>query len=372
MCESKRAEFVDCGSRRPCDKAWCLATDLKCVKRGDCRPTPSAVWHVDRRLTVSRLLPGSGTLLLSCSFFTLKVSSSDVDGGRLGFWLSLSVQGRPRKLVSVGLSLLLRGTVALALKALLLLLLLLLFFPSAQREPSVVKAVGMWACFRAVSPPLGPSHRRSPDPCASNVNNPAFPGPGGEGRVSKSGATVSNTARFNRESAQSLRNFGPFESESPQVLFCFLWLYIWLLRGYFGRTLMKDFFVVLVVLFCYFKFGWCCPARPVDARQVRIDLSSFIPWLVWFSIRTSKFKYSRSNLDVVRSSLTFDLESLKMLHKSTTTKSSDYNFPILIIFAYSLICFFIFFQPHFVYVEEPLHFVNYCESSNTKLDLSVI
>lgn len=95
------------------------------------------------------------------------------------------------------------------------------FFPSAQREPSVVKAVGMWACFRAVSPPLGPSHRRSPDPCASNVNNPAFPGPGGEGRVSKNGATVSNTARFNRESAQSLRNFGPFESESPQVLFCF-------------------------------------------------------------------------------------------------------------------------------------------------------
>lgn len=134
MCESKRAEFVDCGSRRPSDKAWCLATDLKCVKRGDCRPTPSAVWHVDRRLTVSRLLPGSGTLLLSCSFFTLKVSSSDVDGGRLGFWLSLSVQGRPRKLVSVGLSLLLRGTVALALKALLLLLLLLFSFRAERAQ----------------------------------------------------------------------------------------------------------------------------------------------------------------------------------------------------------------------------------------------
>lgn len=117
------------------------------------------------------------------------------------------------------------------------------FFPSAQREPSVVKAVGMWACFRAVSPPLGPSHRRSPDPCASNVNNPAFPGPGGEGRVSKNGATVSNTARFNREKVRNLYAIlAPLKVNRLKFCFVFLGLYTWLLRGYFGRTLMKDCF----------------------------------------------------------------------------------------------------------------------------------
>lgn len=33
--------------------------------------------------------------------------------------------------------------------------------------------------------PLGPSHHRSPDPCASNVNNPAFPEHRGGASVKK-------------------------------------------------------------------------------------------------------------------------------------------------------------------------------------------
>lgn len=135
-------------------------------------------------------------------------------------------------------------------------------FPSAQREPCAVEAVGMWACFRAVSPPLGPSHRRSPDPCASNVNNPAFPRPWGEGRVSNTEGTVSNTARFN--SPQSLRNSVPLKVNHHEFVFLFVFFPpTRLLRGFFGRALMIECFEHRPLIFLnenpsYFKLGWCC------------------------------------------------------------------------------------------------------------------
>lgn len=72
------------------------------------------------------------------------------------------------------------------------------------------------ACFQTPSP-LGRSHRHTPDPSASNVNNPAFPGRGGRGqrqsaqascqipRDSKRGSPANTPSRAPRSCGRTVR-----------------------------------------------------------------------------------------------------------------------------------------------------------------------
>lgn len=79
---------------------------LKQVK-SDCRPMHYKVSQVHCQLTVSRFLPGSGTPLLSYSFFAVKVSP-DGYGGRLCFDFPFLSKVAPKLRLSGPL--LLRGT----------------------------------------------------------------------------------------------------------------------------------------------------------------------------------------------------------------------------------------------------------------------
>lgn len=116
----------------------------------------STVSQVHCELTVSQFLPGSESLLLS---YSCCLESFSWWVWRLPlFWLSLSFQGRSKKSTRLAS--------------------LLAWHRCLRANKNTVCAVEPVESVYVISDslsPLGPSHRHTPDPCASNVNNPAFP-----------------------------------------------------------------------------------------------------------------------------------------------------------------------------------------------------